>query len=1069
MKLIRIITILAVLVTGNLFCSHTASADYPCTLTGYAYMGGTGFNISEQSYFIAGPMTYMFNGTDMWGFAFIKFDTIGTEEVQSAYLVVDLLKVGSMYLEDASETYPGKLDIYSPGDTDVASLATVSDAATLHTTLKASSSPIVSDFTMTANGTYAIDITDIYNAWVRGDQANNGLVLMSDSENSGASNASNLGPVGTKYAGLNGTLGTMPYITFSAPESAPTVDTTTPEASATGIDVGTSVTIGFDKPMATESVEQAFSMVLSSSTETAVTGTFSWNDLETAVTFTPTDLLTHETAYTVTMGTGAQSAAEKSLENEYTFSFTTGAYVAPDPEVEGTPDTAIVKDTISLTISGTGVYAYRYCLDDGDWSDACDPSDTLELSSLTDGDHTLKIQVQDSLGVWSDLENITWNIQCPPTVLSVSPEDGAEAAVTDTITVTFSEDMDKETVENGFTLSPAVDGSLSWEGKSVLVFIPDMVFEEQTSYTVTIAATAADLAGNTLGSAVTWSFTTLVASTVRCEVSEDTYVLYGGMGNGKGYPQGTSMGEYKLKAGAVYIVDARILMRFDLSPITDLGLTTEDIEAAYLVYTMDDYSAGEMDVGPPAPDGTAMYGTIYALSTDTQEKTGDTVDDFYWTEAVTGDGYVDMTNKPWYVPEAPSVLVTHTTGSYSTGKVDVAPIVKGWLNGQWENNGLELKDHDDQSWTGSTDIYGADYGDGYSWHLVAREDADDPPYLLVTYDTDKLRITDQVNATAAMLPGETRSLTASGGSGTYQWTVEGPDGTDVSASALSATTGSTVTFTAPDDYGLCSITVTCGSEDDRIYIGIGEESGTSQAPLYLPAGTTDEEKERLTGICTDALEQLGGFGSFVCIEMAQGDDSTQIGGTAGEDGAKMLITAIDDPAGLTGSKEIYFDTISGDPVTITITANSVSTTVGKIYVMVVDTGSTSPGGATGLFLFELYDENGEPLDDADILEIEITISYDASAAGSDDPFTLGSWRIVHAPDLETFFSGDEDADIEEIYLDNIVSVDEANQTVTFTTDHCSVYGTVSGTAVEATASTPDESVGGGCFINSLFR
>jgi hypothetical protein len=216
-KIFRLkIALMVVLLVGGMAIATTASASmatYDATLTGYTYMGGTGFNNTNQEYFIAGPVEYDFNGTDMYGFAWLKFGNIGTEEVDAAYLNLDLLGVGSMNLADATEEYPGIVDVYSPGSSDVEDFTGVADTNALHSTLKADPSTylLAEDVIMTSNGVWAIDITDIYNAWVAGTQDNNGLVLYSDSPNAGAAGGT-VGAVGAKFAGLNGYAGTAPYI-----------------------------------------------------------------------------------------------------------------------------------------------------------------------------------------------------------------------------------------------------------------------------------------------------------------------------------------------------------------------------------------------------------------------------------------------------------------------------------------------------------------------------------------------------------------------------------------------------------------------------------------------------------------------------------------------------------------------------------------------------------------------------------------------------------------------------------------------------------------------------------------
>jgi hypothetical protein len=844
-------------------------------------------------------------------------------------------------------------------------------------------------------------------------------------------------------------------ITHVVDNTPPTVSATEPQDGATDVPVDAAIQITFGKSMNTESVEQAFSLAPASNPETPVDGAYAWDALNAELTFTPDALLDSQTTYTVTVGTAAADSSGNHLAQAVSFSFATSVYTAPDPRVDGTPEGTVDADTATLTLSGDGVYAYRYALNGADWSDACDPSDALSLTGLADGEHTLEIQVRDSLGNWTDLEIIAWTVMKPPTVSAATPS--AQAAISDSVTVTFSESMDRQSAENAFSIAPSVDGSFSWTGDATLVFAPAAVLEAQTTYTVTIAATAADLAGNTLEEAYSWRFTTLAAKTVSCPASADTYILFGGMGGGGGYPKGTSTGEYKLKSGAVSIVDARTLIRFDLSPMTDLGLSAEDIQSAYLVYTMLSGTTS-MDVGPVASEGTAMYGFIYVLDPESCEDTGETVSPFYWTEAVTGDGYVDKENKPWYVPGSPWVLAGHDTGPDTTGKIDIAPLVKGWLDGRWENNGIELKDQDDQSDEDS------EHGDGYSWHIASRENTANAPYLLVTYDQSTLRIADRTASSQAMESQAQRTLTASGGgSGSYQWTVSGPDGQDLSASALSSATGAEVTFTAPDDPGLYTVMLACGDDQDSISIGVGTAAGYhSRAPLYLGASQSSRETA-LVNLCDNLLDQLGRCDSLGRIALTDADGEILIGGTGLDSDARVAIAVIDDPSSLSASTVVTLEGFSGRNPSMEIFADSLTGITGEVYAVLVDTGREAFGGASNVYLVELFDATGESIATGAINRLTLTLPFDPEASVGLS-FETGDSRVLYADTVEAFFSVDR----QTVDPDGLL-VDDGLGTVTFETGHLSAYGL----SLESGASASDfdtgesDSLGGGCFIGSL--
>jgi hypothetical protein len=195
------------LLIGGLATAPMASADIigDATLTGYTFMGGGSAYVSTpegpnaKDYFLAQPLVESSAG--YWGYGWMKFDNLETQTVDSAYLVVDLLGVGAMNITPATPENPGILDIYTPGAIDVADLG---DDAALRATLQgnlAGTAPLVDAFTMTSNGTYYIDITDIYNGWVDGSITNNGLVFSALDDGDG-----------TKYASFGSPDGSAPFV-----------------------------------------------------------------------------------------------------------------------------------------------------------------------------------------------------------------------------------------------------------------------------------------------------------------------------------------------------------------------------------------------------------------------------------------------------------------------------------------------------------------------------------------------------------------------------------------------------------------------------------------------------------------------------------------------------------------------------------------------------------------------------------------------------------------------------------------------------------------------------------------
>ena len=111
-----------------------------------------------------------------------------------------------------------------------------------------------------------------------------------------------------------------------------------------------------------------------------------------------------------------------------------------------------------------------------------------------------------------------------PTVLLYSPV-GSNVALTSSVEVTFSEEMNKDSAEDSFSMedteaeaaSPnnnqmvktltVVSGTFTWVGDVKLIFTPDVLLTQGTTYRVRLTDTAEDKLGNPLVP-FTWQFTT---------------------------------------------------------------------------------------------------------------------------------------------------------------------------------------------------------------------------------------------------------------------------------------------------------------------------------------------------------------------------------------------------------------------------------------------------------------------------------------------------------------------------------------------------------------------------------
>lgn len=114
----------------------------------------------------------------------------------------------------------------------------------------------------------------------------------------------------------------------------------------------------------------------------------------------------------------------------------------------------------------------------------------------------------------------------PPTVTSTRPgHEETNAPIDTVISVTFDESIDPSTLDRAvFGIADAsnrlVDGTVRYSGTTA-IFTPSEALAPAETYTATIGAGIADTAGNALGTAYSWTFTTGLARYALTAVGED--------------------------------------------------------------------------------------------------------------------------------------------------------------------------------------------------------------------------------------------------------------------------------------------------------------------------------------------------------------------------------------------------------------------------------------------------------------------------------------------------------------------------------------------------------------------
>jgi hypothetical protein len=324
------------------------------------------------------------------------------------------------------------------------------------------------------------------------------------------------------------------WTTGDAPDTtAPTVVSTVPANSATGVAINSAMSATFSEAMDPLTITTV-TFTLKQGT-TPVSGTVTYS-LVTAV-FSPLANLASSTVYTATITTGAHDLAGNALASNYVWSFTTGAVVDTTPPTitstindNGATDVPIntkvgatfseAMDPLTITtvtftlkqgttpVSGTVTYSLVSAV----FTPLANLAhNTVYTATITTGAKDLAGNAMASNYVWSwttgDAPDTT-----APTVVSTVPANAAtDVAINSAMSATFSEAMDPLTITTiTFTLKQGttpVSGTVTYSLVTA-VFTPLANLASSTVYTATITTGAKDLAGNALASNYVWSFTT---------------------------------------------------------------------------------------------------------------------------------------------------------------------------------------------------------------------------------------------------------------------------------------------------------------------------------------------------------------------------------------------------------------------------------------------------------------------------------------------------------------------------------------------------------------------------------
>lgn len=318
--------------------------------------------------------------------------------------------------------------------------------------------------------------------------------------------------------------------------SVPSLVSTVPTEGAVRVSRRTALSIGFSEPMDRDTV------TLTGSPELPV-GNLIWGDEMTSVVFMPKAPFDPATHYTVEVV--GKSSGGKALGGNVSFSFETDNAAEPDDftlqtstPADGARDVAALSEVVltftqAVDVANTGAKLLPEGMDLSSIA-VEDEGRTLRFAVTTalkaNADYQVQLRARSVGGVelapGLRVAFRTGGVmdKRPPAIIGASPVTGMTGVSSNAaIAVSFSEPMDKASVEGALVSTPAVGcvGRWVWNANATLLSCsPQPPLAVNTRYQLTVGAAAKDLAGNQMTAAVSWSFTTgagadTVAPTVK--------------------------------------------------------------------------------------------------------------------------------------------------------------------------------------------------------------------------------------------------------------------------------------------------------------------------------------------------------------------------------------------------------------------------------------------------------------------------------------------------------------------------------------------------------------------------
>jgi len=300
---------------------------------------------------------------------------------------------------------------------------------------------------------------------------------------------------------------------FTVDTSPPSVISTKPKPNSINVAVYSSVSIIFSFDMERESVEKAIEI------NPNLPYTTHWSGKREII-ITPKDKWEYDTTYTITIHKGARRTSGQEMQ-EYTFSFETEGKDTTPPRILSTipPNEGKIKAGKDITI------IFSEPMDTSFFTRAfhIEPWIPYHIEWEMNDTHLYIIPKEWESGIYKILittyasdkhgnrlnENYTFIFEISsPSIISTSPSNGEkEVPISTNITITFSEKMDKKSVESSLTISPQTAFEIKWDGNK-LILHPSKPLQYEKEYVVKISKNAKNMYNISLENDYIFSFLT---------------------------------------------------------------------------------------------------------------------------------------------------------------------------------------------------------------------------------------------------------------------------------------------------------------------------------------------------------------------------------------------------------------------------------------------------------------------------------------------------------------------------------------------------------------------------------